>query len=213
MYLIKMVDCTKFFLLYLACGYRAPADVVFIIPETATLRDSNSAIEFIYEVTKDFDISDEGVRVGLVPKLCQSIDGIALDDYTENTKLYQKLLKSVNVGPNTARQLHYLRTRSFSQCEGARAKSKKIAIVLIDDKSSDVKETIEEATKLKKAGVEMFVVSIGKETDPKELAEIASPLTDQHLYSISTYKELHAVVDRVKRSINNACAGNYTLIS
>ncbi len=56
----------------------SPADVVFSLPPEARADDTAHALRFIRDLVQQFDIADDKVRMGLVPRDCLAVSARVL---------------------------------------------------------------------------------------------------------------------------------------
>ena len=179
------------------------------MPGSSSPQDTNKSLRFLRTLTSKFRVSSDKVRVGFVPKDCHELPGFRLDDFDSTEEIDKRLAALEYRKPNTAMSLHYLRTMSFKPCHGSRPEAKKIGIVLLDDESFSLKETIVEARKSREEhNIEMFVIAIGKSVSQKEIDSIVSPRTDEHYVRADSYDDLPDKVEAVVDMVNYSCQGN-----
>ncbi|CAH1792493.1 unnamed protein product [Owenia fusiformis] len=178
-----------------ACGDKSPADVVFMI-DSYKSGDSNTkkALNFLGELSKEFEIADDKIQVGLVHQCL--VSGFPLSKYHDRESLENDVS---NVHVNTfADLMKHLTLRSFTVEEGGRPDAKRIAIAILDTKFPDHGNAVRVAGKAKAQNIEIFVIGVGSGTDYKELTLVASSPADKHVFSVSSYDDLPELTQKIK---------------
>ncbi|XP_041349211.1 cartilage matrix protein-like isoform X2 [Gigantopelta aegis] len=189
------------------CGGK-PADVVFLLDSSSSIEfsDFHKQIRFTQEVVGLFDIGSDRTRVGVVLFSDSVHPTIDLSRYTDKTSLLSAIrrLQYIGGGTHTGEALTFVvdKVYNINEREGV----PKIAIVLTDGQSYDKPTTIKEANRAHAAGISIFVIGIGLNTDESELRAIASDPDGEFLLQIESYSTL----ERFKRSLAiKACEVEY----
>ena len=187
--------------------------------------DTNTALEFIRDVVREFDVSDGKVRLGLVPKECVAVPGFKLRSFGDKQELLIRFKQQVQLTTTDTKDvIKHMRTSSFINSDMMQADdpgyaaayrrrhdTKKIAVVILDRESDNLRETVEEARLAKEEGIKMFVVTVGKGVPDAEALDIASSLN--HVFSVSDYAELVSLSGRMTETMNDACSGMHFNVS
>ena len=197
----------------IGCGKRVPADLVFALPPEIKADDTKQALRFIRDLVQEFDIADDSVRLGMVPKQCASVAGFSLTSAANKEDILDMFtLDNNHTRYDTASVLNYMHTQSFQNTASPkRAKAKRIGVIIIDSDSKNATVTALEALSAKdEADIELFVVTVGKQVSDHEARLIASEPEDQHIFSASSYADLVSVAELLEKRINDVCDGRYT---
>ena len=72
------------------------------------------------------------------------------------------ILQSLEVKEDDlASKLRYLRTNSFSDCEGHRPGVRKAAVIIVDKQADDLCDVVLEAVSVRRNGIHVYVIAIG----------------------------------------------------
>lgn len=187
------------------CSTLRRADIVFALPSSVDDADTAAGLRFVSSMAGRVQVGSNRIRVGLVPRLCHAVSGFALEEGTDSDRvaLYVDNQRPTGRVDETAASLRYMRDISFDgvgRLEGQRGSggggSAKVAVVVVDGKSSQVKpSTASEANRLKERGVLVMVVSVGggKDAIKTELRTLAG--CQKCLLSADGYASLGQVVE------------------
>ena len=193
---------------YTGCGVASPADVVFSLPPEARAHDTNQTLRFIRDLIQEFDIANDKVRMGLVPRDCLAFPGLSLQSKQDKETLLELFEPIQYQAATVPRAIKYMRKESFRGERGTRGGAKKIGVVIIDNNSPDQQITALESQKARElSGIELFVVAIGKEVSDSEAKAIASLPHDHHILTASSYEDLPRLVKSLKDRIDDLCNG------
>lgn len=87
-------------------------------------------------------------------------------------------------------------------------KHKKIGIILLENESFDLKGTVKEAELTKTDGIEIFVVSVGKDITDEEAMAIAS--SEKHIFHTPDYAGLSGLKEKMLETLNDSCSGEFS---
>ncbi|CAI9719612.1 zonadhesin-like [Octopus vulgaris] len=175
----------------------AVADVMFVLDESGSVGSNNykKMKEFVSHIVKSFPIGPKHVRVGAIRFAKVTTPQFALNSYNDKNLV----LKGINSIPyrggntKTHKALNYLRTTSFTQAAGDRKDAPNIAIILTDGKSTNQRETITAAKKLRNANVIVFAIGIGNNLNELELKEIGNSPTDKYVFTVNNFDALKSI--------------------
>lgn len=192
------------------------ADIGFIVDDSSSItyidKDAwqRDVLGFITALVRQFTISQAYVRVGVVTFSNDAQLHFTFDRYTNASTLLPAIrgLECPNIthtATNIAAGLRKARTDLFNST--FRRNSQKISILVTDGAASrEEASTLTEATRLKRDGVEIFTMGVGR-ADREELKQIASSPDESHNYYVSdtdaryNYARLDTVVDTLARVI------------
>ena len=109
-------------------------------------------------------------------------------------------------GTNLAQAMYLTRTQIFSPVNGARlndSNTATIAVVIVDYVTDNTTATLIEADKMRKAGINLFVVGSGTILNMFELSAIASYPSTKNMKTVTTARNLGNLTDPVKRFVCN----------
>ena len=155
-------------------------------------RHISKGLTFMKGLVKDFEIGENKVRVGLVPRECDSVAGFDLNQY--HTK--DAILAALNGGTNpfysrAAAMIRHMRTQSFRRSNGARANVQKFSIFVVDGSTScdevDIIAGEMQKFRLHHRG-EVYAIGVGKDVCAGVLSTLAS--SRRHILRATNYNDL-----------------------
>ncbi|XP_033750927.1 collagen alpha-4(VI) chain-like [Pecten maximus] len=170
------------------CAARRPTDVMFGF-ESAAMGTYRSAHvrNMIANVTGYFGNMDDGtMQAGLFRGICNEKD-IHLNEYKSKDDFVSDLQ---NATGGTRDILHDMKDTGYAAAYGGRENARKIAVIFIDDSTSDLNRVIEEIVQARSEGIEVFVVAIGDDIDLNDLVDVLDSPPEEHLVTASTHKNL-----------------------
>ncbi|XP_026795015.3 collagen alpha-4(VI) chain isoform X2 [Pangasianodon hypophthalmus] len=188
----------------IVCTQEAKADIVFLVDGSASigLKNFQQIREFLTSVVKNFDISPNKVRVGMVQFSDTPKTEFFLNTYEEKQEIldYIKRLPYKTGGTNTGMALQFLLTNHFTEQAGSRANQMvpQIAFVITDGSSQDDVEPY--AQELRQKGIKVYAIGI-KDADEKFLKKLASQPYENHVYSVSDFTALQEISLSVSREL------------
>lgn len=145
--------------------------------------------EFIGDVVKSLDVGPEKIRVGLMVNDCPRFTGQTLSNGQSNKEDFTRALDNTLV-PQMSHLLHKIRHHSFSARAGSRVDVPRVAVVFVTGALDKQREALKEAHRLKRHGVELFVVAIGPGPDDYDVSSMCSSPIDRHLLRVSSFEQL-----------------------
>ena len=168
------------------------ADLEFVVDGSRSVEvlgrgNFRKVLEFIKNVTKDLNISPQGIRVGVVVYGTEPELAISINKFTTSDTLSLALdrVPYPATAKMTGKALDFARRALFDT--GSRPKFPKILVVLTEGTSKD--SVLESSADLHKRGVHVISVGLGPIHDPQELSDMAS-LPPAENVVISRFPEL-----------------------
>ena len=170
---------------------------MFVLDESASVGRKNYELvkTFVINLVKDFDIGTENVRIGLITYSTKVYLHADLNQYN-TTDSITKAIRSLpyrHGSTNTEDALKLLRTSSFQKNHGDRENVPNIAIVITDGDSNKPENTKAAADALKKDGVTIFSIGIGRTISKKELHSMASDPVSEHTFTVNNFRALPTI--------------------
>ena len=190
-----------------ACGGTRVVDIVLSVSPSGTRNDTASEMAFYREVLSGVAFKDDQIRVAVTPKRCKGMGRVDGKSGWDLRGLIEKLDGLIEDDSGLADTLHYMRTTSFSESEGARDGAKRLAVLIMNENDSgDMQTALREAFKARiMANIELFVVGVGKNLNPFDLRYMATQPPEQHTFHVINYDELPSLVVRLR---NAMCSGS-----
>ena len=132
----------------------------------------NEAKNFVKNMLRDYKISEPETHVGIVEYSDETSIKLRLDEtFDKNVinNVVDEMTSSEGESANLDKALEKSVDKMFSVALGGRPSAKKI-LVVIAASNTTAKETLKKAAKpLKERGVRIYVIPLGKESDPETL--------------------------------------------
>ena len=192
----------------------AKADVAFILDSSGSLRnDYDSEKAFLKTLAAAFGISPSGSRAGVVTFSYYTEHSIKLNDHTNLTSFNEAVDKIPLMGSTTRidKALRLTQKEMFTFANGGRVGVPKLVILLTDGSQTQdagAEDPGDVADELRKEGVDILVVGIGKGVNETELRRIAGG--EANAISAASFDELVAG-DFVKRVKDKTCTTGKTV--
>lgn len=138
-------------------------------------------LNFIKTVLKAFDVTEDGTRVGAITFSDNSTVDFDFGQYSDKDELNDAIDKIGHAGLTTftGKALKLAMDELFIS---ARKKVPKILVVMTDGRSHD--DVVKPSQVLKKAGVQIVTVGLGKNYDLNQLKAISSKPETKHLITV-----------------------------
>ncbi|XP_062574789.1 cartilage matrix protein-like [Saccostrea cucullata] len=215
---LAAATCTKLKGLASDCSKKGAADIVFVLDSSGSVGEDNfeKMKNFTMDIVDEFTVGPDAVQFGIVIFSTPVTGAFSLNKY-DNAKELKEAISEIEFEDgetHTGKALEFLRQKSFSTKEGARTSQKvpKIAIVITDGHSTHKEKTLEEATKLKVQGVEIFTIGVGDEVDEDELTKMAS---NKNIFRVDTFSALNHLQPLLLRQVCTApstCLGKSDVV-
>ena len=92
-----------------ACGEHEYADIVFAPAPAGSPANTEKALAFFREVSSSFDIDSDKVRVGIVPKDCNELPELNMEELNDKEAVMGQIDSIIENIPATAAQIKYMR--------------------------------------------------------------------------------------------------------
>lgn len=194
----------------LVCNQRA--DIAFAVDASTSVRGAGfrKSKDFIKFVLQRFKISQTGIHVGLIRYSSSATVIFDFEEHYTNNDINTAIdrMEYVRGGTRTDRALRLARNKLFlEKPDGtSRPNIPKFLVVMTDGISKWPKITTLEANALKKNGVHIVVVGVGRLLGKKELVSIASSPED--VITATSFAALKKIVAVTKEKV---CGGELQL--
>ena len=193
-------------LLYFS-GCDTKADVTFLLDSSATVgkENFNKALNFVKDVSNQFEISQNKVQVSAVTFGTGPTNQFYLNQYTDKMRL-QNAITSIPFrggAPKTSGAIRYATGTSFSPIHGGRADAPHVVVLLTNQPSGTFDMTRLEAQTARDNGVIIYTVGVGGGVDMNELQSIASDPDYRHMFTSQNYDALSSLSGLLASKICN----------
>ncbi|XP_014381510.1 collagen alpha-6(VI) chain-like isoform X1 [Alligator sinensis] len=187
------------------CATVSIADIVFLVDESSSigLRNFKLIRDFLFTIINALHISPNNVRVGLVLYSDEPRLEFTLDTFENKLEILHYLQKLPYRGGKTytGAALDFLRKDVFTRKAGSRKKQgvQQIAVVITGGQSLD--DFTKSATKLRRSGVDIYVVGTQNAFESSQLNKIASYPTRKHVANLESFLQLSNIGRKIKKWI------------
>ncbi|XP_068731171.1 macrophage mannose receptor 1-like [Montipora capricornis] len=169
------------------------AEIAFLVDSSgASGEDFQEVKNFVWSVIENYEISNNGTRVGLIRFSTEASVIFDFQDSADNAIRLKEMIDNVILAEGsdhkTERGLQLARTDLFSAKGGSRLAVPKILVAMTQGSSESLLAVARASMALKRNHVTIVVVGIGEEVNIEELLTMAS--TTDNLISVRTFKEL-----------------------
>lgn len=180
-------------------------DLAFIVDssESVSEGDFQEAKNFVWAVIRNFEISNNDTRVGVIR---YSTQAFVMFDFqfsaNNNILLLKETIDNIPYAEGetkTERALQLALTDLFSAKGGSRPVVPKILVVITDGKSENALGVARASMALKRKPVTIVAVGIGEEVDMEELLLMASTADD--VIRVSTFSALKKQVAEIRDKV------------
>lgn len=155
---------------------RNVANIGFVVDSSGSLRrDYSKEKEFVKAIAESFEISEAGSRAGVVTFSYSAELSIGMNEY-KKVEDFAKAVDRIPLMGYTTRIDKALRLAKRSLMTGARKDAPRIVFLLTDGtqtQDADAEEPAKLAEELRRDGIRLFVIGIGKGINRDELKRIA----------------------------------------
>ena len=170
------------------------ANVGFIVDSSGSLRrDYKKEKEFVKELARSFDISEAGSRAGVITFSYHAELSIAMNEH-KTVNDFNKAVDSIPLMGYTTRIDKALVLARRRLMVGARDDAPRIVFLLTDGtqtKDADAVDPSKLAEELRRDGIKLIVIGIGKGVNKEELKKIAGGLQSS-LFLASDFEQLRS---------------------
>lgn len=187
------------------------ADVAFVVDSSGSIssKDYETMKSFISAMARRLRLSSTGSRAGLIQYSTNAAKEIDLNDYISSDGFSKAVEALVQQRGQTRidKALKLAYDEFFSNEGNARKNVQKIAFVLTDGRQTPDPDAVPldlASEKLRRAGVHVIAVGIGRNVDKTELQLLTEK--DKDVYITASFEELLSKVGRFTKS---TCKGEY----
>ncbi|KAK3098012.1 hypothetical protein FSP39_015322 [Pinctada imbricata] len=180
-----------------------PADVFFLLDSSSSIWivDYRKQLNFAANVTDFFQVSEDKTRIAAAAFSNRYSQKFEFGDYNGTDNLREKIHEMPYLTGGTKTDIALKKMRESFQTN-ARKGVAHIAFVVTDGNSESFKETRREAEKLKKDGVYVFAIGIGRRISNKELRAIGSEPEEEFVYQVEDFDRLNDIRDTVRDTLD-----------
>ncbi|TRY91621.1 hypothetical protein DNTS_021768 [Danionella cerebrum] len=175
-------------------------DIAFVIDGSSSVGTGNfrTVLQFVANVTREFEISDTDTRVGVVQYTYEQRLEFAFGQYNQKPELLNaiKRISYWSGGTSTGAAITYASEQLFSK---SKPNKRKIMIVITDGRSYD--DVRAPALAVHRKGVTAYSIGIAWAA-PDELEYIATDPDREHSFFVDEFDNLYKYVPKV---IHNIC--------
>lgn len=155
------------------------ADIVFVMDSSGSVGNDNwqLVLQFVKNVVDNLDIGSYATRVAAITYGNRATPNFYLDTYDNKADIKNALdgIRWKDQETNTSGAIWYMMANMFTRERGDRARAPNVGIVITDGASNrDADLTIPYAIEARQAGIAMFAIGIGDQTNKDELDAIAT---------------------------------------
>ncbi|XP_053350352.1 collagen alpha-6(VI) chain-like [Clarias gariepinus] len=169
------------------------ADIVFLVDGSSSIGDADflRVKKFLHDFLVALDVTPTKVKVGIVQFSNNPQHEVQLGQYADKNDLLEKVNKLTYLkgGTETGKALQFIGDNYFTNSSASRISQSvpQIAVVITDGGSVD--EMKSPATELRRKGVLIFTIGVGKDSIT-ELESIANKPYQRFVLSFKDYEEL-----------------------
>ena len=169
-------------------------DIGFIVDSSGSLRSQYyKEKEFVKSLASSFNISENGSRAGVITFSGHAEHSIKLNDHKEVDGFMAAVDKLPLFGQTTRidKALNMAKSEMFTAENGGRPNVPKLIILLTDGsqtKHDDAVNPGDIAKELRKSGIKLIVIGIGKKANITEMLHIAGHASN--VYEVSNFDQL-----------------------
>ncbi|KAG7492888.1 hypothetical protein MATL_G00019300 [Megalops atlanticus] len=175
-------------------------DIGFVIDGSSSVGTGNfrTVLQFVANITREFEISDTDTRVGAVQYTYEQRLEFALGQHSNKAELLAAIqaVEYWSGGTSTGAAIAYASDKLFSQ---SKPNKRKIMIVITDGRSYD--DVSNPAMAIHRSGVIAYSVGIAWAVK-EELEDIATDPDKEHSFFVEDFDHLHKFVPKI---IHNIC--------
>lgn len=198
---------TNFYLLilFIVCSTASVADVVFLVDESTRIGQKNFQLirTFLLKIISALEIAPDNVRVALVLYSDKPRLEFSLNTFEDKSEVMNYLKRLPYRGGQTymGAAIDFLKKKVFNKRAGSRKNHgvQQLAVVITDGQSLD--DFTVPASKLRRAGVTVYVVGIQNISASSQLYKIASHPPRKHVTTMEYFLQLSNVEYIIKKQL------------
>ncbi|KAK3798993.1 hypothetical protein RRG08_050229 [Elysia crispata] len=186
------------------CGLK-PVDIVFLNDASGSVGpvNFNKTLVFIENVVKALVIGPYDAQIGFVTFETKVHLEFHLNTYSNQQDIVNRVRTTNFTSGSTATHLglEFALQNCFTRANGSRTYASQVAIVIMEGKSDNANFTAAAAKKLRDAGVTVFSIGVGNQTDQTELNAIASDPHSTHVFSVDDFDSLSGIIGSLLKGV------------
>ncbi|XP_032832302.2 collagen alpha-3(VI) chain-like [Petromyzon marinus] len=186
------------------CSDKQTADLYLLVDGSSSVGPGNFhlVLKFLAKLVDKLDIGKDKVRVGMVqysgdmrsPKIKKEFD---MGQYADKEKLKAAILGTKYMRGFTFTGAALRHTLQLFKSQGRPGVGKILVLVTDGEANDKVKDPSDE---VKSSGIVLFSVGVGK-ADRKELALMASPPVDKHMFHATDFAGLDSIITALTSTV------------
>ena len=194
------------------CCIECVVDLVYVVDSSGSInhkdpRNWDITKEFLVSVTRLFTIGPDDVQVGFV--LFSEVATVewGLTRYQDQASLISAIRNVHYIAETTNLNdaLYLTRTQVLAAGQGTRPGASLAVLILTDGEDNVPVEgtplTLQNATALKQAGVQVIAIGVSDQVDEARLREIVTAPADTHYYAVDDFQALTSVAARLRPTV------------
>ncbi|XP_063416774.1 uncharacterized protein LOC134699009 [Mytilus trossulus] len=186
--------------LYLTVCKDVPVDIQFLLDASGSVGKINyeKQKDFVSKFGESFTIGPKNIQIGVTIFSSIIKNQFNMNKYSVKRDLLAAIKNITYISGKTFTDvaLQYVGNHSFTKSAGDRENAANVVIVMTDGKSRDFNKTKLEASKLHQAGIQVFVIGIGKGIQTNELRVIASD--NGNVFIVDSFDALNSIQSKLK---------------
>ncbi|XP_014789227.1 collagen alpha-4(VI) chain [Octopus bimaculoides] len=183
-------------------------DVFFIFDSSDTITDENFRNELIFATNFALGvktIGKRGIQIGIQTYATQTQTIFYLDSYDDKTDMITRItsIKRLSGMSNLHIALEEVKKHGFSSSLGSRSLAHKVAIIITNGIISSWAKTISAAKSLMQDHVQLIVIGVGANINPRAFSNIASSGKD--IFVVPRFNALGNLQRQIKESTCKTC--------
>uniref|UniRef100_A0A8C3YQQ3 VWFA domain-containing protein n=1 Tax=Catagonus wagneri TaxID=51154 RepID=A0A8C3YQQ3_9CETA len=189
------------------CREASVGDVVFLVDTSISPQNTRSVRGFLSAVVSGFNISKEGIRVGLAQYSSEPRSEFLLSTYHQKGEVLRHIQRFPFTpgGHKTGLALQFLLDHHFQETAGSRASLGVPQIAMVISASQAEDQVREPAEAFRSAGIQLYAVGVG-DAVPGELREIASRPEEKFVSFVPSFSGLGSVAPKLRQELCDTLA-------
>lgn len=195
---------------FLSTACTALIDLIFLIDGSSSVErygvgNFRRVINFVRDLTTKFVVSKSNTRVAAMVYGTRTFPIFGFKAYSNNKRVFHAFNRPVRYPRTGARTASALKSayRRFFQYN-RRVGAQRVIVVLTDGSSRD-RGVLRVARSIKRKGIKIFAVGLGRYFNARELDSMVSKKINEHVFT-SDWKQLKHISNDLKKHI---CLGMY----
>ncbi|XP_013415668.1 cartilage matrix protein-like [Lingula anatina] len=170
------------------CENDPKADIAFALGSRAIREDglAPKVTRLVNNLARRVKVGPDGILMSMLPEFCFA-PGFKFMDYETKDEVLGHFDRIENTLPSTADLIRTMVSTTFTPEHGSRPDARHLGVVLVDSELQEPDDAERAAMEARKAGIEIFVVGVGRNITYAELERIASTPPRQHVTMVDNY--------------------------